>query len=88
MFNFFGKKPSALDAAIHMIYGPNPPRKSADVQQAANLATSLLGGRVSFRDIKTTADQLYAGPMPYTVRLAASLASSKDLDGEALQPLM
>jgi hypothetical protein len=77
MFNFFGKKPSALDAAIHMIYGPNPPRKSADVQQAANLATSLLGGRVSFRDIKTTADQLYAGPIPYSTHdLATSVALS------------
>jgi hypothetical protein len=41
LFNFFGKKPTALNAAIQMIYGPNPPRKSADVQQAANLVVRI-----------------------------------------------
>ena len=75
MFNFFGKKPTALDAAIHAIYGPNPPRKTADVQQAVNLATGLLCGRVGFREIKILAEQLYAGPMPYSTHdLAASVA--------------
>ena len=75
MFNFFGKKPTALDAFIQITYGPNPPHKSADVQRAANLATDLLGGRVDFRDIKTLAEQLCAGPVPYSTHdLAASVA--------------
>jgi hypothetical protein len=75
MFNFFGRKPTALDAAIHAIYGPNPPRKSANVQQAANLAASLLGNRIDFREVNALANQLYAGPMPYSTHdLAVSVA--------------
>jgi hypothetical protein len=75
VFNFFKKKPTLMDGLIHAVYGPNPPAKTADVQQAANLATGLLHGRVSFWDIKTLADQLYAGPMPYSTHdLATSVA--------------
>jgi hypothetical protein len=55
-----------MDGLIHAVYGPNPPAKTADVRQAANLATGLLHGRVSFWDIKTLADQLYAEPMLYS----------------------
>ena len=64
-----------MDGAIHAIYGPNPPRKSADVQQAAYVSVSLLGNRVDFRDVQTIAGQLYAGPIPYsTYDLAVSVA--------------
>jgi hypothetical protein len=74
MFNFF-KKPTMMDGAIHAIYGPNPPRKSADVQRATNLAAGLLGNRVDFREVQTLAEQLYAGPMPYSTHdLAVSMA--------------
>jgi hypothetical protein len=73
--NFFKKKPTLMDGLIHATYGPNPPPKTADSQQAANLATGLLHGRVSFWDVKILADQLYAGPMPYSTHdLAASVA--------------
>jgi hypothetical protein len=75
VFSFFKKKPTLMDGVTHAVYGPNPPAKIADVQQAANLATGLLHGRVRFSDIKALADQLYAGPMPYSTHdLATSVA--------------
>jgi hypothetical protein len=86
MFNFFAKKPTLMDGAIHAIYGPNPPRKSADVQRAANLAASLLGNRVDFRQVQTLAGQLYAGPMPYSTHDLAVSVALKFFHQEDLTP--
>lgn len=75
MFSFIRKKPSAMDAAIHLIYGPNPPRKTADAQQATNMAMSLLRWKIHHTEVKAVAEQLNAGPMPYsTADLAVSVA--------------
>ena len=75
MFSFIRKKPTAVDAAIHLIYGPNPPRKTADAQQATNMAMSLLRWKLHHTEVKAVAEQLNAGPMPYsTADLAVSVA--------------
>jgi hypothetical protein len=77
MFGFFKKKQvTAMDALINSIYGPNPPSKTADPDQASRLAyEALLQKRVNFSDVSALASDLNAGPIPYsTCDLAASIA--------------
>lgn len=79
MFGFARKtKPPAtlLDEFIGSIYGPNPPKKTANTQQAVTLAAvQLLGGVFEERDLLGVATELNSGPMPYsTYDLAVSVA--------------
>lgn len=80
MFGLFGKKKeepkNALDALIHTIYGNPPPAKSADVKRAVDIAfDEFLMGIVSKTEVLRVAQDLNAGPMPYSTNdLAASTA--------------
>jgi hypothetical protein len=78
MFNLFRSKPKAetlMDQFIHAMFGPNPPKKSADPSAAADLAGGLLGGIVPSDQLARLANDLYAGPIPYSTHdLAVSVA--------------
>jgi hypothetical protein len=77
MFQVFKKKPTSLmDAFVNIAYGPNPPKKTADTDQAARLAHEvLLQKRVNLFEVSTLASRLNAGEIPYsTCDLATSTA--------------
>jgi hypothetical protein len=77
MFQVFKKKPaSVMDEFIKSVYGPNPPKKTADTAQAARLAhEALLGQCVNLSEVCDLASGLNAGPIPYsTCDLAVSIA--------------
>lgn len=79
IFGIFGKKKapqSAMDALVRATYGENPPKRSADVAAAVDIAhTILLGGLVESKEVRSIATQLSAGPMPYSTHdLAISCA--------------
>lgn len=77
MFGIFKRKPpTALDAFIRLAYGPNPPRKSADLERAVIIAhEDILLERVPLPEIKRTARELFRGPIPYSTHdLAVSTA--------------
>ncbi len=70
------KAPTLLDGVIKSIYGANPPKKTADVSEATNLAADqLLGGVFERTDLVRAAEELNTGPMPYSTHdLAVSVA--------------
>jgi hypothetical protein len=78
MFGFSKtKKPKTLlDEFIFAVYGNPPPPKRANVQQAIRLASDeLLVGSVAESEVRTLAQQLSAGPIPYSTHdLALSVA--------------
>jgi hypothetical protein len=78
MFGFSrNKKPAnALDEFIFAVYGNPPPPKCANMQEATRLATNdLLMGSVEESEVCTVAQQLSAGPIPYSTHdLALSIA--------------
>jgi hypothetical protein len=77
MFGMFKKKPlTMMDAFIHTIYGPNPPRKSADLERSITIAhEDLLFERVALSEVKEKAGELFKGPIPYSTHdLAVSTA--------------
>jgi hypothetical protein len=80
MFGLFGKKKvtpkNALEELIHTIYGNPPPAKSADLKRAVDIAfDEFLMGTVTKSEILKVAQDLNAGPMPYSTNdLAASIA--------------
>ena len=80
MFGLFGKKKetpkNALDELIHTIYGNPPPAKSADLKQAVNIVfDEFLMEMISKNEILKVAQDLNAGPMPYSTNdLAVSTA--------------
>ena len=80
MFGLFRKsKPkTVMDTFIELVYGPNPPAKSADLRRAIALAeTDLLGKRVELGEIERLARELDAGPMPYSTHdLAVAVAQN------------
>jgi len=96
MFGFVKKKqsqaPTLLDGLIKSIYGANPPKKTADVREAIILAADqLLGGVFQKSDLTRVAEELNAGPMPYSTHdLAASVAlrAFKDVPSEDRHHLM
>jgi hypothetical protein len=79
MFGLFGKKKvipkNALEELIHTIYGNPPPAKSADLKRAVDIAfDEFLMGTVTKSEILKVAQDLNAGPMPYSTNdLAASI---------------
>jgi hypothetical protein len=77
MFGLFKRKPStAMDALIRAVYGPNPPRKSADLERSVTIAhEDVLFERVSLAEVRRVAEDLFRGPMPYSTHdLAVSTA--------------
>jgi hypothetical protein len=71
------KKPAnALDEFIHLVYGNPPPPKRASVRDATKLAfEQLLMLRVSEQEVRTVAEELSSGPIPYSTHdLALSVA--------------
>ena len=78
LFDLFGskKKPeTAMDIFIRSVYGDPPPPKRAKLSVAVDLASELLMGEVSEREIVIIANQLSSGPIPYSTHdLALSVA--------------
>ena len=78
LFDMFGKdkkQESAMDVFIRAIYGDPPPPKRAKLSEAVELASELLMGVVSEREIVTVATELNSGPIPYSTHdLALSIA--------------
>jgi hypothetical protein len=96
MFGFAKKNqsqaPTLLDGFIKSIYGSNPPKGTADVQEAINLAADcLLGGVFERSDLARTAMNLNDGSIPYSTHdLAVSVAlrAFKDVSSEDRRYLM
>jgi hypothetical protein len=79
-----------MDQFIRAMYGPNPPKKSADPSAAADLAGSLLGGRVPPDQLAGLANELHAGPIPYSTHdlaVAVALGVFKDVPPEQRKEL-
>ena len=78
LFDIFGKnkkQESAMDMFIRAVYGDPPPPKRAKLSEAVELASELLMGMVSEREIVTIATELNSGPIPYSTHdLALSVA--------------
>jgi hypothetical protein len=78
LFDIFGKnkkQESAMDVFIRAVYGDPPPPKRAKLSEAVELASELLMGMVSEREIVTIATELNSGPIPYSTHdLALSVA--------------
>jgi hypothetical protein len=77
MFGLFKKKPpTVMDGMIRLIYGANPPSKSADLERSIAIAyRNLLCERVPLSQVKQLASELFKGPVPYsTLDLAVSTA--------------
>ena len=77
MFGLFKKKPrTAMDAFIRIIYGANPPPKSADLERSITIAhEDLLLEQVPLSEVKRLARELFKGPIPYSTHdLAVSIA--------------
>jgi hypothetical protein len=77
MFGLFKKKqPTMMDAFIGVMYGANPPAKSADLERSITIAhEDLLCERVSLSEVKQRAGELFRGPIPYSTHdLAVSTA--------------
>jgi hypothetical protein len=78
LFDLFGakkKQETAMDVFIRAVYGDPPPPKRAKLSEAVELASELLMGEVSEREIVTVATQLSSGPIPYSTHdLALSVA--------------
>jgi len=80
MFGFAKKKQAQastlLDGFVKSIYGPNPPKGTADVQEAIRMAADcLLGGVFEKDDLALTAMNLNDGSIPYSTHdLAVSVA--------------
>jgi hypothetical protein len=69
MFGFFSKKRKASNAFEEMIfavYGNPPPAKRANVTQAVEIATDLVGDQIADAEISRLAIGLNDGPMPYS----------------------
>jgi hypothetical protein len=60
MFGLFKRKPpTAMDALIRLIYGANPPPKSADLERSVTIAhEGLLFERVPLAEVKRKASEL------------------------------
>ena len=70
------KPDNLLDELIISIYGDPPPPKRANVEEAINLAANeLLKGIVEEYEVRTKAEELNAGPIPYSTHdLALSVS--------------
>jgi hypothetical protein len=76
-FGLFKKKqPTVMDAMIRLVYGANPPSKSADLERSIAIAyRDLLCEQVPLSQVKQLASELFKGPVPYsTLDLAVSTA--------------
>jgi hypothetical protein len=67
---------SVMDGMIRMVYGANPPPKSADIERSITIAhEDLLFEKVPLSEVKRTAGELFKGPVPYSTHdLAVSPA--------------
>ena len=77
MFGFFKKKPAnVLEDFIFAVYGNPPPPKTANLNEAIQIAhDELLMGVVSKEAVKKLATELDASPIPYSTHdLALSVA--------------
>jgi hypothetical protein len=77
IYGTFKKKPiNALEAFIFSVYGNPPPPKTANLNEAIQIAhDELLMGVVSKKTVIESATQLNAGPIPYSTHdLALSVA--------------
>jgi hypothetical protein len=85
------KTPTAMDALIKLTYGNSPPRKTANLREAIDLAFELLGEVVDVAEIRPIAAQLYNGPMPYSTHdlaVATALNLYRSADGARQAKLM
>jgi len=58
---------SVMDGMIRMVYGANPPPKSADIERSITIAhEDLLFEKVPLSEVKRTAGELFKGPVPYS----------------------
>lgn len=77
MFGLFGnkKQETAMDAFIKAIYGDPPPKKTAVLSTAIDLANELLMGVVPEKELAILGTKLDSGPIPYSTEdLALSIA--------------
>jgi hypothetical protein len=77
VFGLFKKKPpTMMDGFIRLMYGANPPAKSADLERSITIAhEDLLFERLSLSEVKRKAGDLFRGPIPYSTHdLAVSTA--------------
>ena len=84
MFGFFKKKKSALDVLVEAVYGANPPKKSANLNESINLAyEKLLSEQIPLDKVSQLAKQLNASEIPYnTYDLALCTALNFFKDSE------
>jgi hypothetical protein len=91
MFGLFKKKkpPTMMDAMIRLVYGPNPPPKSADLERSIAIAyRDLLCERVPLARVKQRAGELLKGPIPHSTHdLAVSTALGFFRDPEYMPTL-
>jgi hypothetical protein len=91
MFGLFKKKkpPTMMDAMIRLVYGPNPPPKSADLERSIAIAyRDLLCERVPLAQVKQRAGELPKGPIPHSTHdLAVSTALGFFRDPEYMPAL-
>lgn len=75
MFSIFKKKPSAMDATVAAIYGPDA-KRTAVLSEATRIAhAELLDRQVSYVSLSEIGSELLNGPMPYSTHdLAVSIA--------------
>lgn len=77
MFGWFRKKPkTGLDLFIEAIYGKNPPKISANLNTAIDIAfTDLLNQKIDYRTVSAKCSENYQSGIPYnTYDLALSTA--------------
>ncbi|NSM11288.1 hypothetical protein G5C01_07990 [Moraxella bovoculi] len=78
MFGWFKKKKpkTAFDVFVEAIYGENPPKLSANFEQSAKTAYSvLLNGKAELKVVRAECAELYSSGIPYnTYDLALSTA--------------
>ena len=88
MFGIFKKKqPTAMEGVIRAIYGDNPPAKSADLERAVMIAhEDLLAEQVPLSEVQRLANELFAGPLPYSTYELAVVAALSFLKSRVVRP--
>jgi hypothetical protein len=91
VFGFFTKKKPVdpLEEFIFVVYGNPPPPKTADLEEAINIATDeILMGVVKRQEVQREGEVLYSIPVPYSTHdLALSIATGFFAQSRYIQSL-
>lgn len=86
MVGFFKRK-TPLDILIESVYGENPPKPSANINESVNLAYKmLLSEQITLDKVYLLANQLYSSGIPYNtydLALCVALSFFKDSENKA-----